>query len=321
MHGDDGTVAPTYAAAEPDLAGDGALTGPVASMSPRASVSAAGTPRSGGRGSFGGLSRSGSGVGLTARGGGLRPSTSFGGLVRSQRQDMHDLSVAPLLESLTRCSADAPELLHPPQLLTADATLAGGFASVTASPRAATAIGVSRSVDLGSLPSVGGTGRFGVGSLYASHVLESAAERSSRISRLKHPDTRHVTAVDDASASFAPPHYTFTRKSAAPPGRSLDFFDWQADDRARRSRAHDAARARTEERLSMEATYRAQDTAADAHAEAKAQHQLQTKQQYAERAHLYDAARSYVDAPTSSLFGRIQMFEEHLTPAHRAVLR
>ena len=60
------------------------------------------------------------------------------------------------------------------------------------------------------------------------HILIISPPLRERFAHLRHPDTRHITAVHEASAQYATPDETYVRKSGPA------FMGYQEDDMNRK---------------------------------------------------------------------------------------
>ncbi|KAG2430721.1 hypothetical protein HYH02_013563 [Chlamydomonas schloesseri] len=327
----------------------GSLTAPDALPSPGSrSLSAVGTSRSpGGNGSRGAtmVLPISAGLGVVLQPGGTLPpgaAIARPAADRTSLDDLHDVCVAPFLESLSRTGGTGPGVNSssddlPPQQ---DRNGAGGGGGLgTALP----SVPVTRSIDMGtlsrsaSLPNAHGgspsrTGAFGGGgggggfggtaaglSATGSKAPTHATGRFSRFWDKRYADTSHVTSVDPASAAYASSEGGYVRKGWGSSDAGSEFLTYQGADRDQRQRQRQVAAARSAARSEVEARMSGLDDASGLDA-GRLQAARAIKQRYEERAEMYDRTRQQHEGG-SAIFGRAASFNEHQLVATNNPLR
>lgn len=238
------------------------------------------------------------------------------GAAAETAQAIHELSVAPLMDSMERC-ASAPGLNGSnSSMLRASMpeirTLSAGGSSLAGTGHVSQRYqnsSMSQSVDAGGgLPGPFGasSGPTGFGANAATKLAAAADARY----RAMHPDTRHVTSPLPATASHADVSETFVRKGA--PG----FYTFLDEDRSKKASRAAAYRDRFATVASIEQEHAGRDGQAEARDAVKRECIGQLQVAYQERAMMYDRVRHAEDKAGSCIFGR---FPEHHTHQDNAI--
>ncbi|KAG2425327.1 hypothetical protein HXX76_013742 [Chlamydomonas incerta] len=311
----------------------GSLTAPDALPSPGSrSLSAVGTCRSpGGSGTT--VLPISAGLGVVLQPGGTLPpgaATARPAADRTSLDDLHDVCVAPFLESLSRAGNND----LPAQQDNNNTGGGGGLATTLPS------VSVTRSIDMGtlsrsaSLPNAhggspsraggagagGGFGGTAAGlSATGSKAPTHATGRFSRFWDKRYADTSYITAVDPSSAAYAPSEGSYVRKGWGSGDTSSDFLTYQGADRDQRARQRQAAAVRSTARSEVDAKLSSLDDASGLD-DGRLQVARATKQRYEERAEMYDRTRQQHEGG-SCIFGRLPPFHEHQLEAANSPAR